>query len=508
MATKITASVDNFHDFYFMNAIMTQMGMAKSQNPELQFKRSFEKLESDVQEYYAEFCELYAENIMNYLWAACMGEARHASDMCYEGIILKGLDGTDRSYVYNQAHKYAINRENMDTMIAIYTQSWRDGYGGESWLSIVEAMDMFLTGQFDAVSFIDHCIDLQHNGGSAFNKYAKSSTGFSSDGVNDIDDFLDYKFKHDILTSHTYEVYRVSPKVRKLISRYNVVVLNGSVDDTSWARGTGNNVEKSFVVYGDKTIETEEINQRTCDRCDDSCQTTTTTKSGYEVCNDCLSSYYTECDHCGEYEKDYKITEIDHDKFCETCADEVDHEFCEDCEENVTEYVKSESGNFYCTDCSSNLSHCDEHDTYCESGENCPECENEKDEELTKTVALYYENEVDSTPKPLPHPTKQPDCAIFHTGNDNKDVDASQIYYEKGGLILINTGNLPRWKGETHWSVTHKLSGRLVLMSCNLLSGIEAIDELSGTMDFSYPHGNPYYQSHNDVLKKASEKYG
>lgn len=73
MNAKITGNemtMAHFHDFYFLEAMQAGLSMAKVTNPEFQFRRSVEKLESDINETFAKLTQTMAFRIYVYLYAA------------------------------------------------------------------------------------------------------------------------------------------------------------------------------------------------------------------------------------------------------------------------------------------------------------------------------------------------------------------------------------------------------------------------------------------------------
>ena len=58
-----------------------------------------------------------------------------------------------------------------------------------------------------------------------------------------------------------------------------------------------------------------------------------TTGNGCNVCDDCLNSYYTQCDDCGEYYPDDDVeTGDDGNQYCPNC---IENHRTEETEENT-----------------------------------------------------------------------------------------------------------------------------------------------------------------------------
>jgi hypothetical protein len=107
----------------------------------------------------------FARALRDYLLLASCGEARHAKEKCeyYSPLFAR----TERQAVFSYITKY-----DKDYLIRIlkglFSEDWEGSYGGQAWLSIIEAIEMYKT--VPDMVFIDHCIDLEHNNGLCFDK--------------------------------------------------------------------------------------------------------------------------------------------------------------------------------------------------------------------------------------------------------------------------------------------------------------------------------------------------
>lgn len=78
----------------------------------------------------------------------------------------------------------------------------------------------------------------------------------------------------------------------------------------------------------------------------------TETAPGEEVCPDCLSRYYSECDECGEY---YPDDELEHvagiGQVCPSCIENNNYEECHCCGERASDLTEVAGGDLVCDDC-------------------------------------------------------------------------------------------------------------------------------------------------------------
>jgi hypothetical protein len=224
--------LEHFHDFYFLEALQAAATMAGSTNPDFEFRRSVIKFEEDVRDAFVHLTHEMGMRIWVYLWAAALGEARYARSHSLS-VWIEELNGDSRQSVYHKSFDFFPCQENVDLLKKVYGQrGWGGAYGGKKWLEIVEGLDMY--GKVSDATFIDHSVDLEHNGGCVFSKSAKfglscynDNTGYSA---GDLRFFLDFKFKENILEK-TLKIHgdkkdiRISSKVYRLIERYKNIFL-------------------------------------------------------------------------------------------------------------------------------------------------------------------------------------------------------------------------------------------------------------------------------------------
>ena len=324
----------HFHDFYYLEALKAGIAMAKTGDN--QFRRSFERLESDVNEAFDHLCETMAKRIHTYIWAACLGEVRHAADIV--STYIPEIYGGSRDAVYRNSYKYVPNEANMQVVRDVYAQSgWGNTYGGKKWLDVTDGMMLF--GKVNHATFIDHAVDLEHNGGNIFTKDAsvtKLVTYFEGYDASDLRMFLDYKFAKDILNekSRRYDNTKVSRKVYSFAVRYNNIV--AEIKCLSFLSPELDWLSDYSVDYLDGVLTTSESRATdddcTCDNCEETCDHTHTVDGeGQEWCCHCFANYQFTCPDCNkEYHVDHKVKSEDGWYLCEDCAEDNTCEVCDE----------------------------------------------------------------------------------------------------------------------------------------------------------------------------------
>lgn len=131
-----------------------------------------------------------AETMACYLFTAVVGETRHAlSSSSGESAAVKRLMN-EYSFKFGQgrssSYEYAVSvftskplqRQIEFVRLALdifKRRSWSSAFGGEKWATIARALLEFLSGRVGHTVFVDHAFDLQHNGGTMFDKHAMLS---------------------------------------------------------------------------------------------------------------------------------------------------------------------------------------------------------------------------------------------------------------------------------------------------------------------------------------------
>jgi hypothetical protein len=357
--------MEHFHDFYFLEALQARLNMAKSANPELQFRRAVEKLESDINETFEKLTYTMAFRIYVYLYAAALGEARHANYYCEMAI--NELSGNDRNSVYSKAIQYFPNDENIQILTDVFEQSWLScSFGGKAWLNIVEGMKLY--GKVSNATFIDHAVDLHHNSGSVFTKQTQSLK-FDCFGTYDstsLQYFLDWKFEGDILNCEYWQntdTMSTSTKVYNLIVRFSNII--ETLNAIHYCKPRLEFLTPYTVDWGHKTytMSDSESDWPECEWCDNKIDE----NDHYHYKDQCIcDSCYGDlvyCEKCGELCKREETFEVDGETWCETCAES--HSFqCENCGNLTQEYtITDDTDQTFCNDCIENNA------TQCECGD-------------------------------------------------------------------------------------------------------------------------------------------
>lgn len=178
-------------------------------------KHSHERWTQDFYEYKEYFEYKVAEMFRDYLALIVLGELRHANEYSDKGLKFEFVDfnqriNRERCFIERRMFtKESTFRCGMKFFNELYN-GWHDSYGGTAWYNIAKAGLMY--GKESNTVFIDHCFDLEHNGGCIFNKHA-----FLFAGPYDIIVFLDLKRK----AMNTYQIiqYAQTKTLRSLIQR-------------------------------------------------------------------------------------------------------------------------------------------------------------------------------------------------------------------------------------------------------------------------------------------------
>ena len=259
MATLKTAnrmSLAHFHDFYFLEALKAGISRETMARPELQFSRSVEKLQYDVETVSENIQANMALRVFTYLYAACFGEARHAQEVQAQVKFIKETHRLGRSDCYREIVRFAPSRKNVQTLVDVFNQDWSSAFGGKAWMNIAQALKLY----FDATpaAFLDYVIDLEHNGGCVFNKEdAFNTVQFSTSYPFELKAFLDWKFSHDIL-SRPPQFAKSLPLTRKvfsLVERFTVIFRRGPVE---WVEPGLNRLSDYIVEWGNEEFTLDE----------------------------------------------------------------------------------------------------------------------------------------------------------------------------------------------------------------------------------------------------------
>jgi len=284
---------------------------------------------------------------------------------------------------FKQADEFPMTAENIAAVEAVFDGNWSGSYGGRAWHSIIDAVKMY--DDVSPATFIDHAIDLEHNGGNVFDK----STGkyapvnFDNEGLDDVRGFLNVKFSKDILNFKTHYA-RVTSKTFTLLTRYGNIVEKIHPFYADY-EGFNDYPEPFDVEFEDGTLTVmDSKGGLRCAECE--CQIDEDdhehNPSDECICSDCARKYDT-CEKCCKLHDKDDLVDVDGDNLCERCAQNVAAKcwFCDEWHENY--WVTEDDSEIVCENCR------DEH--YCEECEKAYSDlkyhkENEHKEETAETI--------------------------------------------------------------------------------------------------------------------------
>jgi hypothetical protein len=200
MGAKYPISLSHILDFYYLEAL-------SAFTDEKLGSKAGEKWREDVLRERADLAGQLALSFRNYLFVAGVGEMRHASNRC-KWWLAEIPPSATRSEACSLSMQYDPTN-NFPSLVEGFNQHWPGGgYGGPKWAACMQAGAQY--GVWSDVMFVDHAVDLEHNGGCVFDKSSAASLvylslTFSWPGLG-MKYFLDLKRDHDLL------VYDVAKK--------------------------------------------------------------------------------------------------------------------------------------------------------------------------------------------------------------------------------------------------------------------------------------------------------
>ena len=174
--------ITEFHDFLFLQRLLA---------PDID-----EHTRQNARNLLDSITHLFARQIFDYSFAACLGEARHSHKRCYNAYISE-FDSTNhsRDKVYLESYRFDPNIA-LPTLIKLFTNyAWESSYGGESWGNIAEKTYQWWIGNLKDTVYIDTVAYLNHNGGIYLDKgfiFSLSSPGY-------LRGLLDFKRHNDLI---------------------------------------------------------------------------------------------------------------------------------------------------------------------------------------------------------------------------------------------------------------------------------------------------------------------
>lgn len=154
------------------------------------YRKSHERVYADFTDFSNRYVPQLARLIYDYTVKVCAGEMRHAGASSRYSLVEFDCSACSRSWTYMHCERYT-DISLLKAGIAIFDEinQWNAGFGGEKWQKIAEAG--LLYHRVPAAVFIDHCVDLTHNGSIYFDKGAGL---VRLSGTQRYINFLDWKY--------------------------------------------------------------------------------------------------------------------------------------------------------------------------------------------------------------------------------------------------------------------------------------------------------------------------
>lgn len=375
-------------DFYVTEALWLEV------KPRLQpFRHSHEKFRADLFAYQRAYTQKFARALYDYLVLICFGEMRHADRLCRKKIENFKYYGESRDCALQGARKYSP-----DSIIAtareIFSARWTcSSYGGGSWLRIAEAAGMY--GTIPDAAFVDHCVDLSHNGGLCFDKLEANifELRAHSDTYRRLLDAKaalapnDFIYRCSLINYVSKTLYRLifrAVELRLLLDRGVIVhmpkVMPYSDADrlleyvpVEWGRKRlGRVVDNTIVVCHncEDNINLEDDKyyeydwKYYCQSCYDelftSCyecggvypKSSMRLVDGWWYCESCYDNTFVECVRCWRDVAQDDACWLDDDAYCEHCFGKVGG-ICAGCDEAFykSDLLCGDDGKYYCPSC-------------------------------------------------------------------------------------------------------------------------------------------------------------
>jgi hypothetical protein len=138
----------------------------------------------------AQYTEKLALAMRDYLTFACFGEARHAPAECEAYLrVLHHASSRREAAVVAVRYDWRTILEETESLFGDY--QWSAGYGGRRWATIAQVGQLF--GKVPDEVFVDHTVDLTHNGGLAFDKKDYGILYLDPEDVKEYKELLDLK---------------------------------------------------------------------------------------------------------------------------------------------------------------------------------------------------------------------------------------------------------------------------------------------------------------------------
>jgi len=177
--------------------------------PKDSFKTSIVKLRQDFDAYRGWYNDNLARVLFDYLATSCFAEFRHTkkfsenkflNKVIKEEVFPSGAALLTRQHAQKKSWKYSPQK--FLPILSKYFKSkdvlWEDGYGGKPWAKIAKAALTYY--EFPPEVFIDHVVDLGHNGGLCYDKGVLVQ--YNADSEDELEIYLTKKTKSCIFSKH------------------------------------------------------------------------------------------------------------------------------------------------------------------------------------------------------------------------------------------------------------------------------------------------------------------
>jgi hypothetical protein len=332
--------VSNAIEFYLLEYMVAESDRLSARN-----LAASDKFKDDLIRTYRLLESNLSTAFLHYLYLAAIGEARHASCKCE--YMLYEINGGQRDSACEAGLDYDIEYS-LPILEELYLNCrWFGGsFGGSNWGEIVQCAQLYYTIGCESLSaWIDYIMDVEHNGGSLFDK---KEAGYTARLKLDMDKyplrvFLNFKFDHDILedvdSAYDNEIldiymYAVSSRVKSLIHRFYVIYKEQY--PPSWLDKCNGSAWYDYtpVKFGSRVLTLVEARTlETCESCGTDLECIDTccavNDNGYYYCNECYHNDHISCEGCNEYFDESDTTEYDivgknyTITLCSDCANEA-----------------------------------------------------------------------------------------------------------------------------------------------------------------------------------------
>jgi len=240
--------ITEFHDFLFLQRLLA---------PDID-----SNIQQDARKLLDSITHLFARQIFDYSFAACLGEARHSYKRCHDAYISEfNSNDHSRDNVYLESHRFDPNIT-LPILIKLFNKyTWESSYGGESWGNIAEKTYQWWIGNIKDTVYIDTVAYLNHNGGIYLDKgfiFTLSSPAY-------LRKLLDFKRHNDLIhdfdkllsiANRTFQPLYLSTPVFDLVKDF---IPDAHLKIMKTKKLTIVNLGYTPIQYGNETIKLIEI---------------------------------------------------------------------------------------------------------------------------------------------------------------------------------------------------------------------------------------------------------